>query len=243
MAPVLKAVSCPLRHLGYCLSGVMHVVMDDGQQLDITPHTVFEVPPGHDKWVVGDEAWTAVEWGGTQRASRAASADAGAGALVTLVLTDIADSTARAVGMGDAAWRDALAEHNLRLREVLNLHRGREVATTGDGLLSVFESPTRAVLAAADMVRAAGALGLPIRAGVHTGEVERVGDDVRGVAVHTAARVRALARGGEVLVSATTAALLDPSAAGLEDAGSHSLKGLPLPVQVFRVVPEARAGT
>jgi class 3 adenylate cyclase len=236
MAPMLKAATCPMRHLGYCLSGHMHVVMDDGQELEIGPDSAFEIPPGHDKWVVGDETWTAIEWGGTQRASAAATADSGAATLATVLLTDIVDSTATAASLGDGAWRDLLAAHNLRMREALNLFRGREIATTGDGILAVFDSPTRAVRCAAAMVAAIEDLGLSVRVGVHTGELEYVGEDVRGLAVHTAARVMALAPANQVLVSSSTAALLDASTR-LQDAGTHLLKGLPQPTRLYRLLP------
>lgn len=240
LGPALGAPSCPMRHLGYCLSGTMRVLMDDGEMLDIGAHTVFEVPPGHDKWVVGDEPWVAVEWGGSQRASRAAMSEGTSRVLATVVFTDIVGSTSEAVAAGDAAWREVLAAHNLKMRERLNEFRGLEVNTTGDGLLAMFDSPARAVRCAAEMVRAAAALGPPIRVGVHTGEVERVGEDIRGVSVHTAARVMALGRPGEVLVSATTASLLEGSGLDLEDAGSHSLKGIPGTRRVFRLVaPDA----
>lgn len=235
MAPALKASTCPMRHLGYCLSGHMHVVMDDGQEVEIGPDSAFEIPPGHDKWVVGDEPWTAIEWGGTQRASAAATADSGSATLTTVVLTDIVDSTATAASLGDGRWRDLLAAHNLRMREVLNLYRGREIATTGDGILAVFDSPTRAVRCAAAMVAAIQDLGLSLRVGVHTGELEYVGEDVRGLAVHTAARVMALAPANQVLVSSSTAALVD-AATRLEDAGTHQLKGLPQSMRLYRLL-------
>lgn len=238
LAAILGTPSCPMRHLGYCVSGTMRVLMDDGQMLDIVAHTVFEVPPGHDKWVVGDEPWVAVEWGGSQRASEAAVQEGTSRVLATVLFTDIVGSTSEAVAVGDAAWRETLAAHNLAMRENLNLYRGREVNTTGDGLLAMFDSPARAVRCAAAMVRAASALGTPIRVGVHTGEVERVGDDIRGISVHTAARVMGLARPGEVLVSATTASLLEGSGLSLGDAGTHDLKGIPGARQVFRLVPQ-----
>jgi class 3 adenylate cyclase len=240
VGPLVGSTSCPIRHLGYTLSGVMHVVMDDGQALDIGPGTVFDIPPGHDKWVVGDEPWVTIEWGASGRALGAAMQDAGTRSLATLVFTDIVDSTARLQAIGDAAWRELLAAHNGRLREQLNVYRGREVKTTGDGLLAVFDSPTRAVQCAGAMTRATRAIGVEIRAGVHTGEVELVGDDVRGIAVHTAARVLALAGPGEVLVSSTTSALIEGSDLVLEDAGTHELKGLSGPRTVLRlVVPPA----
>lgn len=231
----LGLTSCPIRHLGYSISGSVRVVMDDGETLDIGPNTVFEIPPGHDQWVIGDEPWVTVEWGASGRALREALEDPGTRSLATVLFTDIVGSTAHLKEVGDARWRDVLATHNARLREQLNVFRGREVATTGDGLLAVFDSPTRAVRCAAAMTRAARAAGVEIRVGVHTGEVELVGDDVRGIAVHVAARTMALAGAGEVIVSSTTAELLEGSGVELSDAGSHELKGLTGARQVFRV--------
>ena len=122
------------------------------------------------------------------------------------------------------------------MREQLNVFRGREVKTTGDGLLAVFDSPTRAVRCAAAMVDASRAMGVAIRVGVHTGEVELVGDDVRGIAVHVAARVLALAGPDEVWLTTTTAELVEGSGLRLEDAGTHELKGLSGARQLWRVV-------
>ena len=156
--------------------------------------------------------------------------------LATVLFTDIVDSTATLERVGDTAWRELLTVHNTRLRDELNAFRGREVKTTGDGLLAVFDSATRAVRSAAAMSRAARQLGLPIRVGVHTGEVEFVGSDVRGVAVHAAARVMSLAGADEVLVSSTTSDLLEGSGLVLEDAGGHDLKGLSGARRVFRLV-------
>ena len=236
MGPVIGVSSCPIRHLGYAVSGAMRVVMDDGQTLDIGPDTVFDIPPGHDKWVMGDEPWVTIEWGASGRALSAALNERGDRSLATVLFTDIVDSTARLQLVGDAAWRDLLAAHNALLREQLNVSRGREVKTTGDGLLAIFDSPTRAALCAVAMTRSVRALGLEVRVGVHTGEIELVGDDVRGITVHTAARVLALARPSEVLVSSTTAGLLEGSGLVLQDAGVHELKGLPGSRQLFRLV-------
>ena len=155
--------------------------------------------------------------------------------LATVVFTDIVDSTTRLRELGDAAWRDLLTAHNARLREQLNVYRGREVNTTGDGFLALFDSPTRAVRCARAMVDASQAMGVEIRAAVHTGEVELIGDDVRGIAVHVAARILALGGADEVLVTATAAELLEGSGIALEDAGSHELKGLSGARQVWRV--------
>ena len=209
--------------------------MSDGQTLEIGPGSVYEIPPDHDAWVVGDPPWETIEWT-SARAVGIAPDDPGDRVLATVVFTDIVDSTATLERLGDAAWRDLLLAHNARLREVLDRFRGREVTTTGDGFLAVFDSPSRAVRAAAAMSQAAGELGLPIRVGVHTGEIELIGGDIRGVAVHAAARVLSLAGAGEVLVSSTTRDLLEGSGAILEDAGEHELKGLSGRRKVFRVV-------
>jgi class 3 adenylate cyclase len=235
MGPILGTTSCPMRHLGYTMSGSIRVAMDDGQTLDIGPDEVFDIPPGHDKWVLGDEAWVTIEWGGSGRAVRAALDESPGRMLATVVFTDIVDSTARVREIGDRAWRDLLSSHNGRLREQLNVFRGREVKTTGDGLLAVFDSPTRAVRCAASMVAASRLMGMEIRVGVHTGEVEVVGDDVRGIAVHVAARVLALAGPSEVLLTTTTADLVEGSGLRLEDAGAHELKGLSGERQVWRL--------
>lgn len=241
MGPLVGLQSCPIRHLGYSMSGTIHVVMNDGQTLDIGPDTVFDIPPGHDKWVVGDEPWVTIEWGASGRALGAALGQPGARSLATVLFTDIVESTARLEAMGDRAWRDLVAEHNQRLRELLNVHRGREVKTTGDGLLATFDSPTRAVACAAEMVRATRTMGIEIRAGLHTGDVEVIGDDVRGIAVHTAARIVALADAGEVLLSSTTVGLLEGSGIAVEDAGEHELKGLSGTRRVYRLAGAAES--
>ncbi len=236
LGPIFGLDSCPIRHAGYALSGVVRVVMDDGQTLDIEPHSVFEIPPGHDKWVVGDDPWVTIEWGASGRAFAAAVQEGGSRTLATVMFTDIVDSTKRARELGDAQWRALLARHDEQLRVNLNVHRGREVKTTGDGFLAVFDSPTRAVRCAAGMVRAAAAIGLEIRVGLHTGEIETLDGDVRGIAVHTAARILAIAGPNEVLVSASTADALDGSGLAFEEAGSHELKGLGGTRQLYRLV-------
>jgi class 3 adenylate cyclase len=235
MGPIFGVASCPVRHLGYTISGRLHVVMEDGQALDIGPDTVFDIPPGHDKWVVGDEPWVTIEWGGSGRAVGEALHESPGRTLATVLFTDIVDSTGHLRTMGDAAWREQLSTHNARLREQLNVYRGREVKTTGDGVLAVFDSPTRAVRAAVAIADACRGLGIEIRAGLHTGEIEEDGDDIRGIAVHVAARVMSLAGPGEVLVTSTTADLLEGSGIVLEEAGEQELKGLSGKRRVLRI--------
>ena len=100
MGPVVGVASCPIRHLGYSMSGTVHVVMDDGQTLEVGPDTVFDIPPGHDKWVVGDQPWVTIEWGASGRALEAALNDSGGRSLATVMFTDIVESTARLQSIG-----------------------------------------------------------------------------------------------------------------------------------------------
>jgi class 3 adenylate cyclase len=240
LGPMVGTATCQIRHLGYTISGSLRAALDDGQTIDIGPNTVYEIPPGHDAWVLGDEPWVTIEWT-SGRAFDLALDDQSERVIATVLFTDIVDSTETLAKIGDAAWRELLLNHNSRIREELNAFRGREIATTGDGFLAVFDSATRAVRCAAAMTRATRALGLPIRVGVHTGEVEFVGGEARGVAVHAAARVMSLAGPDEVIVSSTTRDLLEGSGLVLEDAGSHELKGLSGSRQVYRVVSPAEA--
>jgi len=129
--------------------------------------------------------------------------------------------------------------HDEEARAVLARHGGMEVKTTGDGMLATFDSPARAVRCASDMVEAAEATGLSIRAGVHTGEVERRGDDIAGIAVHIGARVASLAEGGDVLVSASVPPLVVGSGLEFEDRGDHELKGVPGTWRIFRLMEAA----
>jgi class 3 adenylate cyclase len=128
---------------------------------------------------------------------------------------------------------ELLRAHNERIRAVIDRHRGREIATHGDGFLALFDGAAKAVRAAAAMDPAVGELGIRVRAGVHTGEVTIVGGQARGVAVHAAARVAALAAGGEVLVSGTTHDSLEGSGLAFAFRGSHVLKGLSGPRPIF----------
>jgi pimeloyl-ACP methyl ester carboxylesterase len=146
--------------------------------------------------------------------------------LATVLFTDIVDSTAWAGRLGDAAWRARLEEHQRMVRRELDLHRGHEVKTTGDGFLATFDGPARAIRCARGIRDAAGTLGLAVRAGVHSGECEMMGKDVGGIAVHIAARVLDEAAPGEVMVSRTVKDLVAGSGLAFEDRGERELKGL-----------------
>ncbi len=234
--PVVGTSSCQIRHVAYAVSGVLHVAMDDGTELDIHAGEAHEIPPGHDAWVVGDEAYVSVEWASSGLYGQT-SDELGDRVLATILFTDIVDSTAVLARLGDAAWRRLLHEHNVRLRAQLDQFRGREVTTTGDGIMAMFDTPVRAVRCAAAMGPAVADLGIRIRAGLHTGEIEFEAGNPRGVAVHAAARIAALAGPDEVLVSATTRDLLEGSGLAFEDRGEHELKGLSTPRRVFALAP------
>ncbi len=231
---IMRTDTCQVHHVGYTLSGRMGVLTDEGEEAEIPPNSLYEIGPGHDAWVVGEEPWRTIEW--TSGRILAVPPEGPARRiLVTVLMTDLVGSTATLERVGDAAWRDLLLTHNARLRDQLNLFRGREVTTTGDGMIAVFDSASRAVGCAAAMARAARDLGLSLRAGVHTGEVEFVGADAQGLAVHAAARIMSLGSADEVLVSATTRDLLEGSGLELEDAGTFEMKGLTGARRVYRL--------
>jgi class 3 adenylate cyclase len=225
VAPIVGTRSCQHRHYGYTLSGSLHICMDDGSEHTLGPGQAYEIPPGHDAWVVGDEAWNSVEFASAGKFA-ASPDELGERTLATILFSDIVDSTPMLERMGDRAWAELLDEHNVRVRAAIDEFRGREMATLGDGFLAVFDGAARAVRAAAKMNHAVADLGLRLRVGIHTGELELVGGQARGMAVHTAARVASVAGAGEVLISATTHDLLDGSGLSFDDFGVHELKGL-----------------
>jgi class 3 adenylate cyclase len=225
VAPIAGTSSCQFRHLGYTIAGSLHVRMDDGTTLVIAPGEAYEIPPGHDAWVVGDEAWCAVEFASAHTYGMSPEA-LGERTLATILFSDIVDSTATLQRLGDHAWATLMQEHNARIRRAIDRHRGREIDTTGDGFLALFTGAARAVHAAALMDQSVAELGVRVRVGIHTGEVEIVGGSARGVAVHAAARIASLAGPGEVLVSGTTRDLLDGSGLLFDARGDYELKGL-----------------
>jgi class 3 adenylate cyclase len=234
MKPLVGTPTCLFHHQGFVISGRLAFETDDGARRVAGPGDVFDVPPGHDAWVEGDEAVVSVEFAGVRGFGK--PADAGERVVSTLRVTDIVDSTAGAARMGDLAWKQLLGQHNDRVRLELDRFRGHEVKTTGDGFLAMFDGASRAVRRAAAISVVAEVDDLRVRAGIHSGEVERQAGDLRGVAVHVAARVAGLAQAGEVLVSESTVALLDGSDLPLEDAGEHELKGVPGRRRLYRLI-------
>ncbi|WP_457094066.1 adenylate/guanylate cyclase domain-containing protein [Microvirga sp. P5_D2] len=157
--------------------------------------------------------------------------------LATVLLTDIVDSTKQASDLGDRRWRRLLDQHDDLVRQEISRFRGREVKSLGDGFLATFDGPARAVRCAAAIIGGAHSLGLQIRCGLHTGEIELKGQDIAGIAVHIAARIAAQAQGDQVLVSSTVRDLVAGSGLRFVDEGARSLKGIFDEVRVFSIAP------
>ncbi|MGE0045293.1 MAG: alpha/beta fold hydrolase [Hyphomonadaceae bacterium] len=155
--------------------------------------------------------------------------------LATVLYTDIVNSTAHAATMGDARWRGMLDEHASLARREIDRARGRLVKTTGDGVLATFDGPARAVRCASALRAGVARLGLSMRAGLHAGEIELMGDEVSGIAVHIGARIAAMAGEGEILTSSTVKDLVTGSGIGFAERGAHALKGVPGEWRVFAV--------
>jgi len=235
VGPIAGTRFCQIHHQGIVLNGCLRVEMESGETCDFKIDDVYDIPPGHDATVVGEEPFEAIEF--ASAGIYAAPAD-GDRVLAAMLYTDIVDSTTHLRRLGDKEWRELILDHNNQVRQQLNRFRGREIQTTGDGFLAVFDGPARAVRCARAISSAVARLGIGIRAGVHTGDVEFVGDNVRGLAVHETARVASIAKEGEVLVSATTMHLLAGSALTFESAGTHELKGLGEARELFRLMSE-----
>jgi class 3 adenylate cyclase len=156
--------------------------------------------------------------------------------LATILFTDIVGSTETAARLGDMRWRELLERHDAAVRRELAVHRGREVKTMGDGFLATFDGPARAIRCATAITGELRRSGVEVRSGIHSGEVEAIGDDVGGMAVNIGARVGALAGPGEVLVSSTVRELVVGSGIEFEERGSHRLKGAPDEWRLFAVV-------
>jgi len=223
--PSVEGDWCQVRHVGLVISGRLGWLMSDGSTYEIETDDVYDIPPGHDGYVIGHEAAEVIEWSGI----RAFSGFLGSlqnRVLATLLLTDLVGTTERAQEIGDAAWRDLLSAHLETSRTKLERFRGTEVNTRGNGILATFNSPAQALLCAQEMRRVAKNADLQMRAGVHIGEVEIVHVDVRGMALHETQRIMESAAAGEVLVSDTTRSLALASGLSFEDRGTHMLEGI-----------------
>lgn len=175
----------------------------------------------------------------TRPGSEAKSAAPARRVLATILFTDIVDSTSRASQLGDKAWSELLEAHDTTARREIARFRGSEVKTTGDGFLVLFDGPARAIQCAQAISEAMAPLGIRIRAGLHTGEIERTERDVMGVAVHLAARIMATAGAGDVVISRTVKDLVAGSGIEFDSTGEHSLKGIDEMWQLFKVRAQA----
>ena len=207
--------------------------MDDGTAHDLAPGDVVDIPAGHDGWVVGDEQLVIYDIAGPRGWGKPPAL--GDRILTTLLFTDIVDSTPLAQRLGDARWKDLLASYYMTTRLQLDHFRGHLITTTGDGVLANFDSPARAIRCAESLVGAFQSLELQIRAGVHTGEVEVISDNVRGLTVHIAARVMQMAGPDQILVSSTSRQLASGSGLNFDDLGEHLLKGVAESWRLFSV--------
>jgi class 3 adenylate cyclase len=232
--PIAGTDLCQYHHVSYGVGGRLHVVMADGTESDVAAGEVFEIPPGHDAWVVGDEAFVSIDVAGMRSFARI---DEGTERVLGAILfTDIVDSTSVVERIGARRWTELLGDHRQDVQFQVDRYRGRLVKSTGDGFLAFFDGSERAIRAAAAIADAARARGLEIRAGIHTGEIEWVAGDLRGLSVHLAARVMAVAPPGQVYVSASTYELVAGTGLEFDDAGIHELKGITGARQLFRLV-------
>ena len=229
--PTAGTMSCHVHHVQVFLTGRFGVRMDDGEEVEFGPMDIGDIPPGHDAWVIGDEPVHILDFAGHSDAIGMPREHERI--VTTLLMTDIVDSTATASRLGDRAWREILADHNRLVRAQFLRFGGSEVNTTGDGFLATFRSAVAAFRCADAIVDAVREAGIEIRAGVHTGEVEIMGNDVGGLTVHTAARITALAGASEVYGSSVAVGLADGSDLAFEPRGPQSVKGISRPIDVF----------
>lgn len=223
--PLVGGEWCVARHVGVVVSGRMGVELKDGTQFELGPNDVFDIPPGHDAFVLGDDPLVEIDWSGLE-AWTGFKVRLHDRVLAGVLMTDIVGSTQEASRLGDALWRSRLSDHLESVRTCLGRFRGREIDTAGDGMFALFDGAARALECAAAIQEAAEAQGVPVRIGVHVGEVELTSNGARGIAIHEASRIAALADAGEVLTSEATRALSMGAGLQFEDRGLHELKGL-----------------
>jgi class 3 adenylate cyclase len=221
--PLAGTELCEFHHVGYQVSGRWICEDREGRQVEIGPGDIFDTPPGHDAWVIGDDPCVALDFQGIADWALRSTATR---VLTTVLFADIVESTPMVERIGDAAWRRLLAQYREDVAVVLTEVGGTVVDTAGDGILARFESPVAAVRAAIGMGQVAGRLGIEARAAVHTGEVEVSGDALSGLAVHIGARVLAHAGPGEIVVTATTRDLTVDSGFDYVSRGAVELRGV-----------------
>lgn len=229
---ILPAISVPTL--------VIHRTDDRGVDVHQGRYIAAHIPgaryvelPGADHlpWINGEDIATEVE----EFVTGSRPADEVDRILATVMFSDIVDSTALAAQLGDHRWRRLLEAHHAAVRRELDRHRGQEIDTAGDGFLASFDGPARAIRCAVAVQRAVASLDIGVRIGLHTGEAERIGDKLGGIAAHIGARIAGLAQSGEVLVSSTVHDLVAGSGIIFADRGVHQLKGIPGEWHLFAV--------
>ncbi|HUG09295.1 MAG TPA: adenylate/guanylate cyclase domain-containing protein [Acidimicrobiia bacterium] len=226
VGPLAGTPSCQFPHFMIITSGRMTIVMDDGTVHEVGPGDVVDVPPGHTGWVVGDEPVVIYDSSGIRGWGRPPVV--GERILTSILFVDLVDSTRTASRMGDVAWRDLLSWFQGVVRRRIDYYRGRHISDTGDGVLAIFDSPGRALNCGLDLIEVVATRDLRLRVGVHTGEIEWAGSNIRGHEVHVAARVMAEAEPGEILVTEMTRRLSAGWGLDFEDRGERALKGVEL---------------
>lgn len=233
--PMVGTPSCGLYHWGVVLTGRLGIRTDAGEELVIGPDHVFDIAPGHVIWVEGGDELVMLDWAGGAGFG-VVPGSSGLRVIRTILFTDIVDSTGRAQRRGDVAWKRTINMHDDVVRSVLTSFGGEEMGTAGDSFLALFESAERAIRCALALVEALAAIGISIRAGIHTGEVIVANEQVHGVAVHVAARIVGQAGPGEMLVSRVTRELADDGRElAFETRGNHRLKGVEHDHELFAV--------
>ena len=232
MRSVVEGEWCEAHHVGVQLAGRQGFVLRDGTTFEVGPGEVYDIPPGHDGYTLGAEEAIMIEWSGPRTFGGLRTRTHNR-VLTTLAFTDLVGSTEALALMGDAAWRDLLSRHYETVRSILERFSGREIETTGDGVLATFASPANAVRCIAEIQRAAKRDELQVRGGVHVGELEIVGNRLRGMAVHEAARIVGQAQADEILVSEQAKVFAEAAGLSFRDRGLHRLKGLPADRRLF----------
>jgi len=234
VAPLMGTTLCPIHHLQLLQSGRFMIQMADGERMELVPGDIADIPPGHDAWVLGDEPVVLIDIAGNVDVLGLPIEHERV--LTTLLMTDIVDSTKTLERVGDRQWKQLMHEHDRLTRLLIDRYRGTEVDTTGDGFLARFASAISALRCAMAIRDAVQSMGLEVRIGVHSGEVEQIGPTITGISINATTRIMALAGPSRILVSSTTRGLADGGGLSFRDAGSHEVKGLERPVEVAELV-------
>jgi class 3 adenylate cyclase len=241
VGPIAGTRSCQVHHRGTILEGHLEVEMDDGGGVfDFLPGDVYDIPAGHDGRVVGDVPTLMLEM--STQMGEFGQPKSGERVLATLLFSDVVGSTPLAQRLGDDGWKRLIRDHDVVIRNEVERFRGQVVSTTGDGVFARFDGAARAVHSARAIVEATSKLDLPVRVGVHTGEIEIGRDGLRGIAIHEAARIMALAGPAEILVSDLTMLLAAGSDLEFEDRGTAELRGVSGARHLYAVARPSTAG-